>query len=341
VSVTMMKMQLFFREAAQEPVRNVGVTEDLDLNDYFPQEPSQLDAAHRLRKAVGDMHDLCEVDAKPAFKEAASTVDLSPLCGFGWPLYIGEDLDAAVANRTRIVRRKLESVKSWLDPFKGQAYLTPQKLHQFLVAGEPKGLREIMGVYKRTKFWKYLKGWKADGKFLKLIAKLKKTVTDLDESVTRMTSNLKALQEELARLIEKRGQAVAGLEEASRASDAAVSTKEEMGRKVHELQEVAEMMRRDIDALAAEVEQAKRKWNAAKQTLLAAHERATSFLEALPHERLELEEQFVAEGVAAQDRAEGLECQLAQARVWQHEAAETLKAARHRSSATVPRPPRA
>eukprot|EP00418_Pyrodinium_bahamense_P070537 CAMPEP_0179075926 /NCGR_PEP_ID=MMETSP0796-20121207/33839_1 /TAXON_ID=73915 /ORGANISM="Pyrodinium bahamense, Strain pbaha01" /LENGTH=53 /DNA_ID=CAMNT_0020773167 /DNA_START=39 /DNA_END=197 /DNA_ORIENTATION=- len=51
-----------------------------------------------------------------------------------------------------------------------------QQLNELLQAGEPKGLREIVGAYGQTEFFAYLKHWKADGKFLKLIAQLKETV---------------------------------------------------------------------------------------------------------------------------------------------------------------------
>merc|ERR1719367_1756098 len=52
VSVTAMKMQLFFDKAVGQPVRDVGLGEYVVFEEYFVKDPSTIQSAGSMREAV-------------------------------------------------------------------------------------------------------------------------------------------------------------------------------------------------------------------------------------------------------------------------------------------------
>merc|ERR1719323_2190095 len=120
VSATMMKMLLFFEFAVLEPIRFIGLDEDMLLSDYFPDDPSSTESASILQGALEALHDFCATDAVAAFNEVKDAVDLSPLCAFSAPDQIKSDLDKAMKDG-------IELVLSWLDPFKDNGKMTAEE----------------------------------------------------------------------------------------------------------------------------------------------------------------------------------------------------------------------
>lgn len=254
-------------------------------------------------------------------------MDLSPLCGFDEADAVFGDLSQAVTDRAKSIMVKLEKVQSWLNPYKGQPRLTKEKLERKLAAGELQDLREIIGVYGITEFYGYLKGWKANGKFLKLIALLGKAVTSLDDAMQAAKQSLQKLQGEFAALSEKREATASKVEGAAKAHEAAASEKEALDKAVQGLQERETKMLHKLSELEAMVEQARRSWEGAKTALVKAHQEAISLLESLEEEaplaELELQSSLADEQVSA------LELALAEAR-------ESQRSAEQRPAALPP-----
>uniref|UniRef100_A0A7S0A673 Uncharacterized protein n=1 Tax=Pyrodinium bahamense TaxID=73915 RepID=A0A7S0A673_9DINO len=272
-------MQLFFDEGVRQPVRSLGITEDrVLLGELFAKDVSGLASAGVMKGAVESLHTFCTVDAKEPFQAVKDKVDLSPLCEIGEVDAIDSDLNTAVAQRVDLVVELIEQVKSWLDPLRDQN-ITNQKIKELREAGEPNGLREIISVYGRTRFFTYLKEWKVGGKFLKLIAQLKDTVDALEVTLSKMQGDLDKLKEEIQKTMDARQEAQAALEQAAKAVDLAEEKKAEIEAKVKELQEQGEQMRNEIAELEAQVAAAKKKFYAARNLLLEEHQKSVSLLQ--------------------------------------------------------------
>merc|ERR1719330_2275117 len=76
VSATMMKMQLFFEFAVLEPIRFIGLDEDMLLSDYFPDDPSSIESASVLQGAGEALH---AAYAKRSMKSPLADMDLREL----------------------------------------------------------------------------------------------------------------------------------------------------------------------------------------------------------------------------------------------------------------------
>merc|ERR1719464_1964522 len=96
------------------------------------------------------------------------------------------------------IKNLIKFVQSWLDPFKGNGHMTAEEAARHVAAGEPKGLQEIVGVYKGTTFYQYLKEWRLGGPYLKLIDELKNVIDSLDKALQKLMKELEGLKSELA-----------------------------------------------------------------------------------------------------------------------------------------------
>merc|ERR1719323_2382264 len=287
VSATMMKMQLFFEFAVLEPIRFIGLDEDLLLSDYFPDDPSSIESASVLQGAVEALHDFCATDAIAAFNEVKDAVDLSPLCAFSAPDQIKSDLDTAVSERMEKIKDEIEWVQSWLDPFRDNGKMTAEEAARHVAGGEPKGLQEIIGVYKGTNFYQYLKEWRLGGQHLKLIDELKNVIDSLDKALQKLMKELEGLKSELAETAEARKAATEALDQATKAENVAAKTKATMEEKVKVLQDKSTKLNQKIEDLEAKVADAKKQYEKAKDKLVAAHQEGTSLLQSRKEDSLE------------------------------------------------------
>jgi len=287
VSATMMKMQLFFEFAVLEPIRFIGLDEDMLLSDYFPDDPSSIESASVLQGAVEALHDFCATDAIAAFNEVKDAVDLSPLCAFSAPDQIKSDLDKAVSATMSNIKDQIKWVQSWLDPFKGNGKMTAEEAARHVAAGEPKGLQEIVGVYKHTTFFQYLKEWRLGGPYLKLIDELKNVIDSLDKALQKLMKELEGLKSELVETAEARKAATEALDEATKAENVAAETKAIMEEKVKVLKDRSTKLNQKIEDLEGKVADAKKQYEKAKDKLVAAHQEGTSLLQSRKEDSLE------------------------------------------------------
>jgi len=312
VSMTAMKMQLFFDKAVGEPVRDVGLGEYVVFEEYFVKDPSTIQSAGSMREAVTSLDSFCKGEAKSAFDAVKSQVDLSPLCAIGETDAINSELGAAVTTRMNVLVEQMKKVQSWLDPYKGQTGMTAEKAQAKVDAGEPKGLREIMAVYSRTDFWKYLKEWELNGTFLALLDKLKELVGSLDASVQKLNQDLESLKEQVKTTMAARDLAEGKLSDATKAQGLAADKKAEMEKTVADLKDQRAKQEADVSRFLAEFERAKKMYEDAKVKLLAAHKEGTSLLEFMAEE--DTSTLLKAESVQAQQQMSLLQDALRDAR---------------------------
>eukprot|EP00415_Alexandrium_ostenfeldii_P001476 UN1476 len=284
VSAIAEKMQLLFDKTVLAPVRDLGIHETLELDDYFTKDAGALRSAGMVRETVDALDAFCKGDAKASFDAVADQIDLSPLCRIGDAAGIKSEITAAVEDRVKTVRDSIEEVKSWMDPFKSQESLTPQQIEDYVAQGEPEGLRRIMSVYSSSGFFQYLKGWEIKGDFLARIAKLKELMGKLDKASTALDGDMAKFKDQYKTATAAREAAEKEVEKAVQLPGIQQAHKEELEGKLAELHERSLKIKTSIEELERAVEVARKNWADAKQMILDAYNKATSFLESLPDE---------------------------------------------------------
>uniref|UniRef100_A0A7S1M830 Uncharacterized protein n=1 Tax=Alexandrium catenella TaxID=2925 RepID=A0A7S1M830_ALECA len=235
-----------------------------------------------VRETVDELDGFCKGDAQEAFHAVADQIDLSPLCRIGDTAGIKTELVKAVNGRVGSVRESIEKVKTWMDPFKGQEGITQTQVAEFVAKGEPEGLRRVMGVYSTAGFFQYLKGWEVRGDFLGRIAKLKQVIDALDSSVTALAGELKTFKDQYSATTTLREEAEKKLEKAVQVHGLAQGSKDKVESQLAEMRGRDGKLKQSIEELERAVELALKNWAAAKQMMVDAYSKATSFLELLP-----------------------------------------------------------
>mmetsp|Transcript_108430 Transcript_108430/g.288613 ORF Transcript_108430/g.288613 Transcript_108430/m.288613 type:complete len:709 (-) Transcript_108430:143-2269(-) len=282
VSTTIMKMEMYFDQAVQSPVRALGIKEDLDLSTVFVGAPEEMTSAGSMREAVDNMARYCSEDGEEAIKAMRSKVDLSPLCSFGTAEDMKGDINAAVAEGLRVVKERIEQVKGWLNPYRGQSKMNDKVAAEYVKEGEPAGLRRIVSSYGNFGIYKkYLKQWKRQGSFLSLLQALGDAATKLQAQVDEMAASLTDLKEQLEKTTTSRHAAEVELEKASQDKNLAEEKQETLKKTIVALRENGEKMTRDIEELEAQVREAHKKYHEAVEKIKDAGKEATSFLQAL------------------------------------------------------------
>lgn len=271
VSVTMLKMQMFFDQAVQEPLRNLGISEDLDLKAVFP-EPQTLASVGAMGQAVDSMRGFCDADGQAAMDAVKSKVDLSPLCKMEEAGAIKMSIKEAVSSGMAEVKKRLEEVKGYLNPYRGQSRMNKTVAEGLVAQGEPAFLREIITAYGSSHFYtQYLKLWKFGGPFLKLL----KDVEDMNEALMRskddIAEKLETIKKEHANVVLARQEAEQNLTAAGNSSDLAAAKRAELLSHVEDLKEMGGRLRKELEEFEAQVEEARRKHQEALDKLGKTH----------------------------------------------------------------------
>jgi len=280
VSRTTLKMRLFFQEAALEPVQANGLSVDTRLCKYFSKDITQLRAAGELDNAVDALDNFCRKEAMPAFK-AVQDLDVSSLCAIGEVADVKKGMYDTVQSRITESRELIENVGSWMSPYKGQEKMTAEIARERVAAGEPKGLREVVGVYRNAQFFQYLQGWEYQGKFLALIARLKEISKALSQSMDNMQEQLDEMKEKFKLAMQAREEAEGRLKAAKSAQGVTNSQKADLDREIAELSDQTAKAQKKYDHLKEQVDKAFEEYEKAQKQLLEAHKEGTSFLQAL------------------------------------------------------------
>jgi len=270
VSLTMQKMSLYIDAVVREPLRNIGLGEETNIDERFAQDAGTMPAATTVKKALDSLEGYCTNDALPAFANVKDSVDLTPLCKIGDVNGNLDGITLAVNSRRKKLADELKTAQSWLDPFKGQADMSQEQAEKYVEDGEPQYLREITSVFGGTSYYtSYLKYWKSTeaNSFLKLY----KT---LDEALEAAKAAKQGVEEEILRLkgesvqaAEKSSSAVAACEQAVQLLHLAGEDKTAAEAVLAELREKSAALSTDLDALKKKMEEAFKAYNAALAVL--------------------------------------------------------------------------
>jgi len=271
--MTMLKMALFVDVAVRGPVRKLGLGEETDVWNFFSKDVKGLKAADSFHNELHDLHSYCHGPAFKAFKDVniQKYVDLSPLCKLREEPVIAADIDRAAQQRVHFVTEDIQKIQSWLDPLKGTG-ISPQAQQVKVDQGEPEGLRQVMGAFGRTDFYRsYLKKWKFPGRFHDLLKLLKSKVALLDAELAQGEKKMMSLANGLSIIQGRRSAAFDALGRAHAAQGVAESNLVAIQNAGALLREQAVSSQQLFEDLQRMFEEAKMLYLSAKKTLVEEH----------------------------------------------------------------------
>lgn len=273
VSATTLKMAYYVDTAVRQPVRQIGLVEETGVWDYFSQKVSAEQCSSSFKKQLTDFHQYCTETAMVAFEQIKHIVDLTPLCEMGDKSEIELEEDTAVQERINFLAEDLQSVQSWLDPFRG-THMTKAKEQEKVDLGEPEGLRHVQGVYSGTKFYhKYLIDWKfGDGEFQRLLAQLTAQIQELESDIQAEDDLKTGLDDDLSGLDILQTQAQDKLQAALEQHGATLKGKNELESKKQALIDEVDQMKHTLQDLWTALELALAQYRNAKRTLVEEHD---------------------------------------------------------------------
>jgi len=186
----------YYDEAVRQPLRTMGIREEVNIEDRFPQ-PSETLAAENLRKGLAATKDFCGKNKGSLAKLPEIEADgakLTSICDAqNWDV-VASEVDAAITEKRQRSIANLKNVQKKVKKYTGTVANKDQ--------GEVEGVWKAMAIYGDTEFSKnYLSGWKfsQDGASAGFMMEL---ATALDKA-----------REKAAKLWEDAKQALAVLEE--------------------------------------------------------------------------------------------------------------------------------
>merc|ERR1719499_132475 len=219
LSLLLLKMDGYVEECVREPVRNIGLSEETHVYDggFFKKDVSESMGKEPMEEALSAFHKYCEGTAKGIFELVKDKVDLSPLCDLPPEAETSTEITAAVQERKDVIVEAIQSVQSWLDPFKGTDVTKDTETPEYVNKGEPLGLRRVMTLPSSPNafYSNYLKKWKKNGEFLELLAKIAVAVTGLDEKVQQAAEALEKMTGEAEKAQSDMEVAVASFQKAA------------------------------------------------------------------------------------------------------------------------------
>jgi len=277
LSLLLMKMDGYVEECVREPVRNIGLSEETKVYDgeFFTWDVNTLPAKDDMNDALSAFHNYCETTAKGIFELVKDKVDLSPLCELQPQDDTLNEIVTTVQKRKDSVVDAIETVQTWLSPFKGTDVTPESETPEYVAEGEPLGLRRVMGMQLETFYSGYLKKWKKHGEFLALLASITVAINDLDAKVTAAAEEMDRVAKELKAAQSQYETAVAALQEAQQAANL---EKQELTDALENLENQVKQSKLNLDDLMKKVEQAKLAFKAAEKLILTEHAAASASL---------------------------------------------------------------
>jgi len=277
LSLLLMKMDGYVEECVREPVRNIGLSEETKVYDgeFFTWDVNKLPAKEDMNDALSAFHNYCETVAKGIFELVKDKVDLSPLCELQPQDDTLTEIVTTVQKRKDSVVDAIETVQSWLSPFKGTDVTPESEKPAYVDEGEPLGLRRVMGMQLETFYSGYLKKWKKHGEFLALLASITVAINELDAKVTAAADEMDKVAKELEAAQSQFETAVASFQEAQQAANL---EKQELTEAMENLENQVKESKLNLDDLMKKVEQAKLAFKAAETLILTEHAAASASL---------------------------------------------------------------
>jgi len=272
VSATALKMGYYVDVAVREPVRDIGLVEETSVWDYFAEDVSSEQCSASFKEQLKDFHAYCTGPAMAAFEKMKHYVDLTPLCKLDDESKIAAEEDTAVQARIGFLTEDLQGVQSWLDPFKGTD-MTVEKENKKVELGEPEGLRQVMGVYGKIKFYtEYMKEWKiGKGKFHDLLSQLKDKTKSLEADIMKEEDVLQQLKDALEVTSKDKQDAVQKLDVALADEQAALANKNELEKIMSSLTKDIEEAKNKLTDLEELLKHALQMYRDAREKLVSEH----------------------------------------------------------------------
>mmetsp|Transcript_11887 Transcript_11887/g.36683 ORF Transcript_11887/g.36683 Transcript_11887/m.36683 type:complete len:686 (-) Transcript_11887:113-2170(-) len=282
VSQTLLNMVAYVNEAVLEPVRRIGLGEDVEVNDRFAQGLEGLPTAGDFKGSVTNLLGYCQETALPAFKLLQAGVKLAPICEVGPVEKVVPGVFSAVEVRAADVKKHLKSVQSWLDPYKGQKKMNKDEAKRLVLQGEPAGLREVVRIFGQTGYYsQYLKRWKKTAKpsFLDLYAKLGVKLAALATEIDDLKTKIAACERVLNRRNDRLKELAAELEKAVKAQMLEGQKQIQAENALKLVKEEYRKAESNVNELKKALNLAVQRYEASKDLLEKTHHKGTSMLE--------------------------------------------------------------
>mmetsp|Transcript_67556 Transcript_67556/g.130514 ORF Transcript_67556/g.130514 Transcript_67556/m.130514 type:complete len:671 (+) Transcript_67556:80-2092(+) len=281
LSTMLMQMDGFAEECVREPVRNIGLSEETKVyeGEFFVEQVSNSGATQDVKAAVGAFYNYCENTAKDIFELVKDKIDLSPLCDLQDEDATMQEITQAVQERKDAVVHSIETVQSWLDPFKGTEVTQQTEIPEYVEEGEPLGLRRVVSLLNtggsESFYSTYLKKWKKKGEFLELLKKITTAINGLNDKIQTAQDELNKRTAEVTRAQDGLAEATGACMEAAKNWDL---EKEDLTNVMQELETSVVNAKQNLEDLKRKREEAKLAWMETRDALVKMHKEATTSL---------------------------------------------------------------
>lgn len=281
LSTMLMQMDGFAEECVREPVRNIGLSEETKVyeGEFFVEQVSNSGATQDVKAAVGAFYNYCENTAKDIFELVKDKIDLSPLCDLQDEDATMQEITQAVQERKDAVVHSIETVQSWLDPFKGTGVTQQTEIPEYVEEGEPLGLRRVVSLLNtggsESFYSTYLKKWKKKGEFLELLKKITTAINGLNDKIQTAQDELNKRTAEVTRAQDGLAEATGACMEAAKNWDL---EKEDLTNVMQELETSVVNAKQNLEDLKRKREEAKLAWMETRDALVKMHKEATTSL---------------------------------------------------------------
>lgn len=281
LSAMLMQMDGFAEECVREPVRNIGLSEETKVyeGEFFVEQVSNSGATQDVKAALGAFYNYCENTAKDIFELVKDKIDLSPLCDLQDEDATMQEITQAVQERKDAVVHSIETVQSWLDPFKGTEVTQQTEIPEYVEEGEPLGLRRVVSLLNtggsESFYSTYLKKWKKKGEFLELLKKITTAINGLDDKIQTAQDELNKRTAEVTRAQDGLAEATGACMEAAKNWDL---EKEDLTNVMQELETSVVNAKQNLEDLKRKREEARLAWIETRDALVKMHKEATTSL---------------------------------------------------------------
>jgi hypothetical protein len=281
LSTMLMQMDGFAEECVREPVRNIGLSEETKVyeGEFFVEQVSNSGATQDVKAALGAFYNYCENTAKNIFELVKDKIDLSPLCDLQDEDATMQEITQAVQERKDAVVDSIETVQSWLDPFKGTEVTQKTEIPEYVEEGEPLGLRRVVSLLNtggsESFYSTYLKKWKKKGEFLELLKKITTAINGLNDKIQTAQDELNKRTAEVTRAQDGLAEATGACMEAAKNWDL---EKEDLTNVMQELETSVVNAKQNLEDLKRKREEARLAWIETRDALVKMHKEATTSL---------------------------------------------------------------
>lgn len=277
------QMKLYFDAAVRNPIRQLGITDSLDIPSRFPRDPSATQEGNSTHLAVKDLKQACsQPNTRVAFSAVESgKLPVSHLCLKLEVAEVNKEIDQTVSAVVVAVENSLQQVKSLLNVYSGESKMSEEVEEQLIKQGEPIGLRQV-AVFANTQFYQnYLRRWKLSEEFQRLYSQLGLLLVDAEDLEKQAQGSLDKLQLQMTALALQRNQTLATLSQAITGNELDKASKVAAENALAKLQQDVIDSQEQMNQLQQAAGNAYRSWQNAQQSLEATYKQGTAMVQLL------------------------------------------------------------